>query len=173
MIQRSLGLIQGMAINHALIEDMKNKLRSYKPVVKKLNILIMVIGLGLIGCHKKSSKFNHCRDNLYQIQAYKEMWANESAKTKTDVPSWRDIQPFFPAHWSNGIPICPEGGRYSINRVGETPTCSIGGPRFRSRLELYSTPLQSSPRTGTQIPIRWPAWRCTIARSRIPPRPAW
>jgi len=43
---------------------------------------------------------------------------------------------------------------------------------FRSRLELHSTPLQSSPRTGTQIPMRWPILRCSIARSRIPLRPA-
>ncbi len=108
-----------------MIENMK--IRTDRIVVKSLTILIIVIGV--IGCQKRPPKFNHCVNNLHQIQTYKEMWANESAKTKTDVPGWNDIRPFFPDYWSNGIPTCPEGGRYKLNRVGELPTCSIGGPR--------------------------------------------
>jgi hypothetical protein len=33
-----------------------------------------------------------------------------------------DIAPYFP----NGIPKCPAGGTYTIGKVGEPPTCSLG-----------------------------------------------
>jgi hypothetical protein len=42
-------------------------------------------------------------------------------------PTWDDLWPYFPARWSNSIPICPAGGTYTIGPVGEKPKCSAGG----------------------------------------------
>jgi hypothetical protein len=83
----------------------------------------------LIGCERRSAKVSRCLYNLHYIQLGKELWAENEEKTKNDVPSWDDLRPFFPASWSNSIPICPAGGNYRIGSIGEKPTCSIGGQR--------------------------------------------
>lgn len=58
---------------------------------------------------------------------------NPYNKGSDDSPTWDDLRPYFPdwatnglVRWTNG-PVCPEGGIYTIGRVGETPRCSIGG----------------------------------------------
>jgi hypothetical protein len=42
---------------------------------------------------------------------------------KGETVTMEDLAPFFP----NGIPVCPDGGHYSVNRVGSPPSCSISG----------------------------------------------
>ena len=67
---------------------------------------------------------NTCINNLRQIDAAKQQWALENNKTADSVPSLQDIVPYLPG----GIfPACPAGGLYSINAVGEPPTCSVPG----------------------------------------------
>jgi hypothetical protein len=75
-----------------------------------------------------------CVNRLMQIDAAKQEWAFEHNKTTNDVPTWDDIYPYlwsgFTNSWfTNGRPVCPEGGSYTLGRVGVPPTCSIGGPR--------------------------------------------
>jgi len=95
---------------------------------------IVILALGLIGCERRSSQISKCVLNLRQIQICKELWADNQGKTTNDVPSWNDLSPYFPdPKWSNGIPTCPAGGTYKIGRVGEQPTCSIGGPEHSSQ----------------------------------------
>src|ERR1017187_3864150 len=92
-------------------------------------LFIVILAIGLIGCRQsRSAKISLCVDNLRHIQISKIMWADNEYTTTNDVPSWDDLRFYFPERWSNGIPICPAGGSYKINRVGELPTCSIGGP---------------------------------------------
>lgn len=69
-----------------------------------------------------------CVNNLRIIEESKEQWALDKYKTTNDVPSWDDLRPYFPNGWTNGRPVCPEGGTYTLGRVGVPPTCSIGGP---------------------------------------------
>jgi hypothetical protein len=64
---------------------------------------------------------NRCIDNLRIIDAAKQEWALDNKKTTNDVPTWNDILPMM-----RTMPICPDGGTYTIGRVGEPPTCSIG-----------------------------------------------
>jgi hypothetical protein len=78
---------------------------------------------------RRRPKLSVCRLNLEGINTAKKMWANDGGKTTNDVPSWNDLQDFLAGQSLKGIPICPDGGSYSINRVGERPTCSIGGSR--------------------------------------------
>ena len=47
--------------------------------------------------------------------------------------TWEDIEPelasyAFQYKWSNGVPHCPDGGTYTLGRIGEPPKCSVGGP---------------------------------------------
>ena len=67
---------------------------------------------------------NTCINNLRQIDQAKQQWALEKSKEATDVPAAQDLAPYF----QNGVlPVCPDGGTYTINAVGMLPTCSIPG----------------------------------------------
>jgi small-conductance mechanosensitive channel len=67
---------------------------------------------------------NACINNLRQIDAAKQQWALEKNKTADAVPTAQDLLPYF----KDGVfPVCPSGGTYAINAVGEVPTCSIPG----------------------------------------------
>lgn len=67
---------------------------------------------------------NACINNLRQIDAAKQQWALEKNKTAEAVPTAQDLAPYFK---DNALPACPSGGTYSINAVGELPTCSVPG----------------------------------------------
>src|SRR6266540_1901806 len=68
-----------------------------------------------------------CINNLRVIQSAKDQWMLENSKATNAVPMWDAIRPYFPSAWTNGGPVCPQGGTYTLGRVGEPPTCSIGG----------------------------------------------
>jgi hypothetical protein len=78
---------------------------------------------------RRRPKVSVCKLNLEGIQLSKQMWANENGTVTTDIPSWNDLKDFLAGQSLKGIPVCPDGGSYSINRVGKPPTCSIGGSR--------------------------------------------
>ena len=67
---------------------------------------------------------NACINHLRQLDAAKQQWALEKNKTDADVPVVQDLLPYL----KEGVfPICPAGGTYSINAVGELPGCSLPG----------------------------------------------
>jgi hypothetical protein len=67
-----------------------------------------------------------CINNLRQIDAAKNEWALENRKTNGDVCTEGDIKPLIHPS-ANGKPLkCPSGGKYTIGKVGEPPTCSLG-----------------------------------------------
>lgn len=70
---------------------------------------------------------NACINNLRMIDGAKNQWALENNKTANDTPTWTDILPYMGGHATNKIPECPDGGQYTIGRIGENPKCSIGG----------------------------------------------
>ncbi len=73
---------------------------------------------------KLAANANACINNLRQIDAAKQQWAVDNAKTADDVPKAQDLLPYF----KDGIfPVCPDGGIYTINAIGALPTCSIPG----------------------------------------------
>lgn len=71
---------------------------------------------------KARAQENACRNNLRQIQAAKQQWARNNNKSGTDTPTWDDLAPYLSRRT---IMNCPSGGTYSINSVGEQPTCSV------------------------------------------------
>ncbi len=67
---------------------------------------------------------NACIANLKLIDAAKLQWALEYNKSEDAIPTTQDLLPYFK---DGGFPICPSGGTYTINSVGQAPTCSIPG----------------------------------------------
>jgi hypothetical protein len=78
----------------------------------------------------KSPDTHTCIDNLTQIDGAKQEWALEHNKNSDAKPTWDDIRPYLADSFKSGtnqIPVCPQGGKYMLGRVGDRPTCSIGG----------------------------------------------
>jgi len=71
------------------------------------------------------SQENACINNLRQLDAAKQEWALEKSKKSTDTPIMDDLKPYLPK-----IPLCPAGGDYTLNTVGEPPECSIPGHKL-------------------------------------------
>jgi hypothetical protein len=71
------------------------------------------------------SQENACINNLRQLDAAKNEWALEKGKKAGDVPTKEDLLPYLRS-W----PVCPSGGTYSINAVGEPPICSVPGHKL-------------------------------------------
>lgn len=94
--------------------------------------VVGIVGIAVIGMlaaiaipnfvrARETAQRNICANNLRTIAAAKQQWALENKKETTDTPTQNQISVYFP----NGpFPRCPAGGIYTINAVGEDPTCS-------------------------------------------------
>ena len=67
-----------------------------------------------------------CINNLRQIDAAKYEWALENRKTNGTVCTASDITPYIKLDANGNLPKCPSGGTYTIGKIGEPPTCSLG-----------------------------------------------
>lgn len=93
-------------------------------VIGYLSIVwITVIGPSLES-RGEPSRRNDCVAKLRCIQKAKEIWAFEHKKTVTDIPRDSDL---FCLHYIREKPVCPSRGIYSLNMVGENPTCTVPG----------------------------------------------
>ena len=82
-----------------------------------------------------TSNRNACINNLRQIDGAKQQWALEQGKKETDTPTPEDISPYVKGGWRKCV--CPRGGTYSINPLGQLPTCSAATSRWpRERVSL-------------------------------------
>ena len=96
-------------------------------VMGYLGILLTLILLPAIAIPnfvkaRQTAQINMCLNNLRQIDAAKQEWALENSKRSTDTPTQSELTHFL----KNGqFPTCPAGGVYTINSIGEVPTCSI------------------------------------------------
>jgi hypothetical protein len=86
-------------------------------------LIILAVAVVNFIAARQTSATDACVNNLRVIDAAKQQWALEHGKT------WDDVRPYLGRFPSNSIPVCPEGGTYTLGRVGSPPTCSIGGPR--------------------------------------------
>jgi hypothetical protein len=76
---------------------------------------------------RQTAQKNACISNLRQIDGAKQQWALEKKKADSDVPTAKDLQPYLR---KTALPTCPTGGTYTINRVSESPECSIPGHKL-------------------------------------------
>src|SRR5438034_3882384 len=78
-----------------------------------------------------SSAAAPCIIRLIQIDSAKQQWMIERGKSTNETPTWNDLYPYlassFTNKWfTNGQPVCPEGGVYTLRQGGEPSTCSLG-----------------------------------------------
>jgi hypothetical protein len=73
---------------------------------------------------------NMCINNLRQIDGAKQMWALEKKKDESQTPTGEDLTPYLKRDFNTFI--CPAGGTYSINPVGQKPTCPVPGHELPS-----------------------------------------
>ncbi len=86
---------------------------------------------------RTTAQMNACISHLRQIDGAKQQWAMENKKETTDTPTPQDLDTYL--HTSFNTLKCPAGGVYTINAVGEKPTCSI--PRHELRGMTTRDPL--------------------------------
>jgi len=73
---------------------------------------------------KVAANANVCINNLRLLDAAKQQWALDKSKPDSAVPTSQELLPYL----KDGIfPVCPDGGVYALNAVGEIPACSVQG----------------------------------------------
>jgi hypothetical protein len=65
-----------------------------------------------------------CIKNLEQIALAKTRWAQDNAAEQGLPVVMDNLADYLPGHT---VPVCPDGGHYSVNRIGAAPGCSIEG----------------------------------------------
>ena len=89
--------------------------------------LMMAIAIPNFVKARATAQANACINNLRQIDAAANQFALEHNKTNGEAINFpNDLTPYIKLNSQGKIPSCPAGGVYSITRVGETPTCSLG-----------------------------------------------
>jgi hypothetical protein len=94
-------------------------------------ILFLFIALFVAAYLKpKHNQIAVWRTNLDQIYSAKQIWeGNETNKS----PTFNDLRPFLSGSvtnrlfQTNGQLVDPNGGIYTIGRIGESPSCLING----------------------------------------------
>lgn len=95
----------------------------------EIMIVVLIIGILLAIAvpnfiqARNTSRTRTCIANLRQIEAAKEQWAMETNQASTATPAQGDLMPTYMKSW----PACPAAGTYTIGRVDQNPTCSVGG----------------------------------------------
>jgi hypothetical protein len=119
-INRSGGELagQGMAL--------AGLITGYISVALSLFVIPMLIAIAVPNFvrARKVSQTNACIRNLKAIDAAKHEWAREKWKKAEDTPTLADLVPYAPGIESLK---CPVDGTYTLNSVGEKPTCTVEG----------------------------------------------
>jgi len=75
----------------------------------------------------RPSPANACINNLRQIDGAAQQFVIEHHLTNGDRINFPDdLTPYIKLDKNGKIPTCPKGGVYSIKKVGDIPTCSLG-----------------------------------------------
>jgi hypothetical protein len=70
---------------------------------------------------------NACVTNLRQIEAASKLFASKNYLTNgAPINFPDDLTPYIKLNSQGKIPGCPGDGIYSIKKVGDAPTCSLG-----------------------------------------------
>ena len=101
--------------------------KKFLTVVKLVVIGVIICLFGAIAVPKfieirNADMANRCVSNLRDIDSVKYQWALENHAKSNDIVTMNDIAIYF----SKGFPKCPAGGIYTIGKIGELPTCSLG-----------------------------------------------
>jgi hypothetical protein len=73
---------------------------------------------------RSTSSSMSCVNNLRMMDAGKEQWAMEANKETGAEPDLQGVCAYIKGA---RLPVCPQGGEYSLNAIGQNPTCTIPG----------------------------------------------
>lgn len=104
-----------------------------RPMNPQLNGATMLTAPALVGMlaaialpsfqkARTAARENACVNNLRQLDAAKDQWAIEEGKRTGDEVTFDNVSEFL-----RGVPVCPQGGQYTLNTVGEDPVCTVPG----------------------------------------------
>jgi len=97
----------------------------------ELMVVVLIIGMLLSIAvpnfvhAREGSRAKACQHNLMQIQSAKERWAMDKNRHGNDTPGMPELA--VPGVYMRGNPECPAGGVYTVGRLDQIPTCSVGG----------------------------------------------
>jgi hypothetical protein len=72
---------------------------------------------------REAAQKQACTANLRRIETAKQKWA-EGNQRKTESPEQGDLLPFLA---NSPFPVCPAGGKYTVNEPSRVAQCSIPG----------------------------------------------
>jgi type II secretory pathway pseudopilin PulG len=95
--------------------------------------IVGVVGIAVIGMlaaiaipnfvkARETAQMNACINQLRLIDSAKRQWALEYKKEMTDAPTEDEVAAYLK---DRQFPICPAGGIYTIETVGESPARSV------------------------------------------------
>ena len=94
-----------------------------------VGILSIIIAIAVPTWLKARENTNSaaCRENLSKIDQAKEVWALETNASSGATINWIDIINLDrSSRYLYTTPVCPQKGVYTLNLIGNVPTCSIG-----------------------------------------------
>ena len=96
-----------------------------KIVIIWIPLVCLAVAVAIPNCSRARVVIakDSCLNRLRQIEGAKVQWALKHDKTTNDAPTWDDLHSYF---IRTPLPLkCPDGGEYTIGRVGELPSCSL------------------------------------------------
>ena len=69
----------------------------------------------------------YCIGNLREIDDAKQVWAQENPNLTNHTLLWSDVQPYLGRGTQGTLPVCPQGGTYTLGKIGELTKCSYPG----------------------------------------------
>jgi hypothetical protein len=96
--------------------------------VREGEVIVGRLPLEIIS-QQRLSAYQSCITLLKVIEGAKANWAYDQKKQDDDEPKWSDL--VGEDAYLKEMPKCPQGGQYSLNKVGAAPTCSYDGDALR------------------------------------------
>jgi len=115
-----------------LFKDMSESKKNISAGIAASVFLIVVAGLLFLGWFfnrplHSGVQHVYCINNLRQIDVAAQEFALEKGKTNGEAINFPDdLTPYIKLNSAGKIPLCPQGGFYTLKKVGDKPTCSLG-----------------------------------------------
>lgn len=93
-------------------------------VVSIIGMLLAIAAPSFVHA-RENARAKSCQENLKQIENAKERWAMDNHRDAKDTPTMAELA--VPGLYLRSVPACPGGGSYTIGRLDQLPTCSLGG----------------------------------------------
>ena len=93
------------------------------PIAGIVIVLVAIAAPNFVKARNTSAQAA-CINNLRQLDGAKDQWAIEKGHRVGEPVVTNEVIEYM---YKGGMPTCPNGGTYSLNPLGQNPTCGIGG----------------------------------------------